>query len=268
MRKSPLINVMERAVRKAGRSLLHDFGEIEQLQVSRKGPGDFVTNADLQAERILREELQRARPDFGFLLEEGGEVKGADPESFWIIDPLDGTTNFLHGIPHFAISLGLQQHGELVAGMVLAPVGDEMYYAEKGRGAFVNDKRLRVSGRTRMDESVFGTGIPHIGKDGHATFHREMQELTGRVAGIRRLGVASLDLAYVAAGRFEGFWERGLKAWDMAAGIVLVREAGGLVTDLNGGRKMLQTGSIVAGNGQMQQPLLQALKDASKRKAA
>lgn len=268
MRKSPLINVMERAARKAARSLLHDFGEIEQLQVSRKGPGDFVTNADLQAERILREELQRARPDFGFLLEEGGGVKGTDPESFWIIDPLDGTTNFLHGIPHFGISLALQQHGELVAGMVLAPVGDEMYFAEKGRGAFVNDKRLRVSGRNRMDESLFATGIPHIGKDGHATFHREMQELTGRVAGIRRLGVASLDLAYVAAGRFEGFWERDLKPWDMAAGIVLVREAGGLVTDLNGGRKMLQKGSIVAGNGQMQQPLLQALKDAAKRKAA
>ena len=152
--------------------------------------------------------------------------------------------------------------------MVLAPVGDEMYFAEKGRGAFVNDKRLRVSGRNRMDESLFATGIPHIGKDGHATFHREMQELTGRVAGIRRLGVTSLDLAYVAAGRFEGFWERDLKPWDMAAGIVLVREAGGLVTDLNGGRKMLQKGSIVAGNGQMQQPLLQALKDAAKRKAA
>lgn len=268
MRKSPLINVMERAVRKAGRSLLHDFGEIEQLQVSRKGPGDFVTNADLQAERILREELQRARPDFGFVLEEGGEIKGADEESFWIIDPLDGTTNFLHGIPHFAVSVALQQHGELVAGMILEPTRDEMFFAEKGRGAYVNDKRLRVSGRTRMDESVFGTGIPHIGKDGHASFHREMQEMTVRVAGIRRLGVASLDLAYVAAGRFEGFWERGLKSWDMAAGIVLVREAGGLVTDLNGGRKMLQSGSIVAGNGLMQQPLLQALKDAAKRKAA
>ncbi|MDF1719495.1 MAG: inositol monophosphatase family protein [Minwuia sp.] len=268
MRKSPLINVMERAVRKAGRSLLHDFGEIEQLQVSRKGPGDFVTNADLQAERILKEELQRARPDFGFVMEESGEAPGEDPESFWIIDPLDGTTNFLHGIPHFAVSVALQQHGELVAGMILEPTRDEMFFAEKGRGAFINDKRLRVSGRTRLDESVFGTGIPHIGKDGHPAFHREMQELTGRVAGIRRLGVASLDLAYVAAGRFEGFWERGLKSWDMAAGIVIVREAGGMVTDLNGGRKMLQTGGIVAGNGQMQQPLLQALKDAAKRKTA
>lgn len=254
---------MERAARKAARKLLHDLGEVEQLQVSRKGPADFVSTADLQAEKTLREELSRARPDFGFILEEGGRVEAPDGDSYWIIDPLDGTTNFLHGIPHFAISIALMQRGEVQAGVILEPVRDELFYAEKGKGAFMNDRRLRVSGRTKMADSLLATGIPYMGKPGHDTLLAELRALTDNVSGIRRLGVASLDLAYVAAGRFEGFWERGLKQWDMAAGIVVVREAGGLVTDIGGGRKMLETGNIVAANTAIHAPLLKALKQAS-----
>lgn len=258
---------MERAARKAARSLLHDFGEVEQLQVSRKGPADFVSNADTQAERLLREELSRARPEYGFRLEEGGTIKAPDDASYWIVDPLDGTTNFLHGVPHFAISIGLEQNGELVAGVVLDPTRDELFFAERGRGAFVNDQRLRVSGRTRLTDSLIATGIPYHGKVGHELFHAEMRELTDKVAGIRRFGVASLDLAYVAAGRYDGFWERGLKQWDIAAGIVLVREAGGLVSDITGGRRMMETGDIVCANGSVHAPLLQALKDGAKKAA-
>lgn len=263
MRKSALINVMERAARKAARGLNHDLGEVEQLQVSRKGPADFVSLADIKAEETLREELSRARPDFGFLLEEGGKVEGKDPDSTWIVDPLDGTTNFLHGIPHFAISIALQQKGDIVAGMIYAPASDEMFYAERGKGAFVNDKRLRVSGRTRMSDALLATGIPFMGKPGHDTLRAELKALTDQVAGIRRFGVASLDLAWVAAGRFDGFWERGLQKWDVAAGIILVREAGGLVSDIKGGRKMLDSGDIVAGNASLHAPLLKSLKAAS-----
>jgi myo-inositol-1(or 4)-monophosphatase len=263
LRKSALITVMERAARKAARRLLHDFGEVEQLQVSRKGPADFVSNADLRAEEIIREELSRARPDFGFLLEEGGRVEAPDGDSYWIVDPLDGTTNFLHGIPHFAISIGLLQRGDIQAGLILAPVIDEMFFAERGKGAFMNDRRLRVSGRDRMADALLATGIPYMGKPGHDTLRAELKALTDSVSGIRRLGVASLDLAYVAAGRFEGFWERGLSQWDMAAGIVIVREAGGLVSDMSGGRKMLETGGIAAANGSLHQPMLKALRKAS-----
>ncbi|MEC9344578.1 MAG: inositol monophosphatase family protein [Pseudomonadota bacterium] len=268
MRKSPLINVMERAARRAARSLLHDFGEVENLQVSRKGPADFVSQADLQAERILREELAKARPDFGFRLEEGGEVPAKDGKSYWIVDPLDGTTNFLHGVPHFAISIGVEQQGEIVAGMVLEPTRDELFFAERGKGAFLNDTRIRVSARTRMADSLIGTGMPFLGRGGHALFHAELKALTDQVAGVRRLGVASLDLAYVAAGRLDAFWERGLKPWDIAAGIVLVREAGGLVTDLGGGKKMLESGDILAGNTGVHPTLLKLLKDAAKTVAA
>ncbi|ANK82676.1 MAG: inositol monophosphatase [Rhizobiales bacterium NRL2] len=254
---------MERAARKAARNLLHDLGEVEQLQVSRKGPADFVSTADLQAEKTLREELSKARPDFGFILEEGGRVEAPDGDSYWIIDPLDGTTNFLHGIPHFAISIALMQRGEIQAGVILEPVRDELFYAEKGKGAFMNDRRLRVSGRTKMADALLATGIPYMGKPGHDTLLAELRALTDSVSGIRRLGVASLDLAYVAAGRFEGFWERGLQQWDMAAGLILIREAGGLVTDIGGGRKMLETGDVVAGNTSIHPLLLNALKKAS-----
>ncbi|WP_416898207.1 MAG: inositol monophosphatase family protein [Minwuia sp.] len=263
MRKSALINVMERAARKAARKLLHDFGEVEQLQVSRKGPADFVSRADVAAEETIREELSRARPDFGFIQEEGGRIEAGDGDSYWIVDPLDGTTNFLHGLPHFAISIGLMQKGDIQAGVILAPVTDELYYAERGKGAFMNDRRLRVSGRSRMSEALFATGIPYMGRPGHDTLLAELRALTDNISGIRRFGVASLDLAFVAAGRFDGFWERGLHQWDIAAGIVLVREAGGLVTDIKGGRKMMETGDIVAGNGSLHAPLLKSLKAAT-----
>ena len=262
--KSATLNIMERAARRAARGLLRDFGEVERLQVSRKGPADFVSSADRDAERTLVEELSKARPDYGFVLEEGKNVEARDGESFWVIDPLDGTTNFLHGLPHFAISLALIQRGDVVAGVILDPVKDEMFFAERGRGAFMNEHRLRVSGRRALSDCVMATGIPFHGKPGHELFHAELQALTDKVAGIRRFGVASLDLAYVAAGRFDGFWERGLKRWDIAAGIVLVREAGGMVTDMKGRAKMMETGDIIAANTEMHVPLMKTVRQAGK----
>jgi myo-inositol-1(or 4)-monophosphatase len=259
VRRSALINVMAGAAHKAARGLVRDFGEVEQLQVSKKGPADFVSNADLRAEKTLRDELSRGRPGYGFLLEEQGEIAGEDGRHRWIIDPLDGTTNFLHGIPHFAISIALERDGELVAGVVYEPVHDEMYWAERGQGAFLNGRRLRVSARQKMQESLFATGIPYKGRSGHETFLRQLEAVMAVSAGVRRFGAASLDLAFVAAGRYDGFWERGLKPWDIAAGIVLVREAGGFVTDVDGKATMLETGNIVAANDQLHQLLRKVL---------
>ena len=253
--RSPLINVMMGAVRKAARSLIHDFGEVENLQVSRKGPADFVSAADRKAEDILRRELQKARPRYGLLMEESGEVAGEDTSNRWIVDPLDGTTNFLHGIPHFSISLALERDGELIAGLVYAPVADEMFWAEKGTGARMNDRRLRVSGRRRMEELVFAIGIPTMGLPEHQLFLRQTETVMALAAGVRCFGSAALDLAYVAAGRYDGYWESGLHPWDMAAGIVLVREAGGMVGDLEGGTKMLDGGGILAANPSLHDPL-------------
>jgi myo-inositol-1(or 4)-monophosphatase len=260
--RTALWTVMTGAAQKAARAMKRDFGEVEQLQVSRKGPGDFVSAADLKAEKVLRTELLKARPRFGFLLEEGGEVAGEDTHHRWIIDPIDGTTNFLHGIPHFAISIGLEMDGEIIAGLVYNPATEEMFYAEKGKGAFLNDRRLRVSARSNLTESVIGTGIPFHGRPGHKPFLKQMERVMAEVAGIRRMGTASLDLAYVAAGRFEGFWETGLKPWDIAAGILLVREAGGYVTELNGGKNMLGTGNVVAANPKLHKQLLDLLASA------
>ena len=248
MPASALMNVMTKAARKAGRALSRDFGEVEHLQVATKGPDDFVSKADLRAEKIIFEELSHARPNYCFLLEEGGIVEGSDKTHRWIIDPLDGTTNFLHGIPHFAISIALERDGELVAGLVYNPVMDELFTAEKGVGAYLNDRRIRVGGRDRLEDAVVVTGIPHRGKSGKEVFIQEMRQVTRSVVGIRRTGSAAVDLSWVAAGRFDGYWERGIQAWDMAAGIVLVREAGGRVSDAQGGDDMLTTGSIVAGN--------------------
>ncbi|MFT0859099.1 inositol monophosphatase family protein [Ancylobacter sp. G4_0304] len=262
MIRSPLMTVMVQAVRKAGRSLVRDFGEVENLQVSLKGPADFVSNADRKAERILQEELSRARPNFGFLMEESGEVDGADESHRWIIDPLDGTTNFLHGIPMFCISVGLVRDGVPVAGVIFNPVMDELYIAEKGAGAFLNDRRIRVAARRALSESVITCGVPHMGRGDLAGFGREYAALGPKVSGLRRTGAAALDLAWVAAGRFDGFWERNLKAWDMAAGIVLVREAGGYVSDLDDGDKMLAKGDIVAGNEQIRRDLLAVIRKA------
>jgi myo-inositol-1(or 4)-monophosphatase len=258
--KSALINVMIAAARKAARGLLRDFNEVEHLQVSKKGPADFVSAADLRAEQVLRHELAKARPDFGFRLEEGGDVPARDGRHFWLVDPLDGTTNFLHGLPHFAISIAVERDGELVAGVVHDPTKDEMFWAEKGQGAFVNERRLRVSARSQLTDALVATGIPFHGREGHERFGAELAAVMPEVAGIRRFGAAALDLAYVAAGRYDGFWERGLLPWDMAAGIVLVREAGGTITDLDGGDRMLDTGTVLAGNDKLHAPLADLLR--------
>lgn len=257
--RSALINAMANAARKAQRSLLRDFNEVEHLQVSKKGPADFVSAADRKAEKILQTELAKLRPDFGFLMEEGGSIPAKDGKHRWIIDPLDGTTNFLHAIPHFAISIAVQREDELIAGIVLDVARDELFWAEKGIGCFVNERRLRVSARRKMDEAVLATGIPFHGRPGHETFQGELSRMAGEVAGIRRFGAAALDLAYVAAGRFDGFWERGLSPWDMAAGIILVREAGGIVMDMDGKDKMLESGSILATNSALNGPIAKRL---------
>ncbi|TNE62482.1 MAG: inositol monophosphatase [Alphaproteobacteria bacterium] len=264
-RRSPLINVMVSAVMKASRNLRRDFGEVEQLQVSKKGPADFVSVADKRAEKTLFEELNRARPDFGFLMEEHGVVEGKRDDVRFIIDPLDGTTNFLHGLPHFAITVAVEERGEIVAGVTYAPIMDELFWAEKGVGAYLNDSRLRVSGRDKMESALLATGIPFMGRDGHDTFMAEMAEFMPSVAGIRRFGAASLDLAYVAAGRYEGFWEAGLQPWDMAAGILMVREAGGYVTDIAGGTDMMGRGDIIAANDRLHAPIERVIKRARRK---
>src|SRR5690348_4532649 len=260
--RSALVNVMAGAALKAARGLIRDFGEVEQLQVSVKGPSDFVSSADLKAEKILRAELAKARPGYGFLLEEGGASSGSDLHHRWIIDPLDGTTNFLHGIPHWAISIALERDGEIVAGLVYEPLRDEVFWAEKGTGAFVNDRRLRVSARRNLAEAVIGTGIPFRGHGQHEPYLKTLGAVMAATSGVRRAGSAALDLAYVAAGRFDGFWEFGLQIWDIAAGILLVREAGGYVTDLSGGHAMLATGDVLAANDHLHLPLARLLKQA------
>jgi myo-inositol-1(or 4)-monophosphatase len=256
--RSALLNVMTAAATKAARGLVRDFGEIENLQVSKKGPADFVTTADKKAEEVLVAGLTKARPRFGFLLEEGGKIEGADTSNRWIIDPLDGTTNFLHGIPHFSISIALERDGEPVAGVIYEPITDQMFWAEKGQGAYLNGRRIRVSARRRLEESLFATGIPFAGKQDHDRFLSQLKAVMAVSAGVRRFGSAALDLAYVAAGRYEGFWEFGLHPWDIAAGIVLVREAGGFVTDIGGGG-MMESGEILAANDSLHGPLLKIL---------
>jgi len=245
---------------KAGRSLSRDFGEVQNLQVSLKGPGDYVSQADRKAEEIIHTELARARPGYAFLMEERGAVEGDDDQHRWIVDPLDGTTNFLHGIPIFSVSIALERQGQLVAGVVYNPAMDELYTAERGGGAFLNDRRLRVAGRTKLSDAVIGTGVPHLGRGHHGNFLVELRNVMGEVSGIRRLGSAALDLAYVAAGRMDGFWEPGLAPWDIGAGILLIREAGGFCSDMAGGQDMLDTGSVVAGNEAIHRALLKTLK--------
>jgi myo-inositol-1(or 4)-monophosphatase len=247
MQGSANLNIMLKAARKAGRSLVKDFREVENLQVSAKGPGDFVSRADRAAEDILRAELMGARPNYGFLGEEGSRIDGTDPTRRWIVDPLDGTTNFLHGMPHWAVSIALEHKGEIVAGVIYDPAKDEMFYAEKGAGAWLNDsQRIRVSGRTRMIEAVFATGLPFGGRKYLPATLQDLARLLPECAGVRRWGAAALDLAYVAAGRYDGFWERGLNIWDIAAGVLIVREAGGLVAPLREGQDLLEGGQIIA----------------------
>lgn len=245
-RPSPTVSVMIDAARAAGRRLVRDFGEVENLQVSRKGPADFVSAADHKAEQIIREFLEKKRPGYGFLLEEGGAIEGSDKTHRFIIDPLDGTLNFLHSVPHFAISIGLERDGELHAGVVFDPMRNEIFWAEAGAGAWIENRRLRVASRRKLSECVVVTGIPQLGVEGFEEFLQEMVTVRHEVAAIRRFGSAALDLAWVAAGRFDAFWERNLSPWDVAAGVVLVREAGGNVIGLNGGDPA--NGNLVAGN--------------------
>ena len=258
------ITVMIQAARKAARNVKRDYGEGDQLQVSHKGPADFVTAADIRTEKILTESLSNARPEYGFLSEELGEVKGTDNNYRWIIDPIDGTTNFIHGIPHFAISIALEENGALIAGVIYEPINDQMFWAERGNGAWINDRRLRVSARKRMSESIFATGIPFLGRGDHKVFLRQIEAIMAVSAGIRRFGSAALDLAYVAAGRFDGFWETNLKPWDIAAGILIVREAGGMVSGTKGREDMLATGCIVAANPYLHSELLEKVRNSTK----
>ena len=262
MLRSALLNVMIAAARKAARSLSRDFGEVEHLQVSLKGPGNFVSAADHRAESILREELAKARPGYGFLGEESGRHEGADKTHTWIVDPLDGTTNFLHGIPQFCVSIALEREGTIVAGVIYNPISDELFVGERGKGAFLNDQRLRVAARRQLADAVFACGLPHRGRGDLELFRREFAVVQDKVAGLRRFGAAALDLAWVAAGRLDGYWERNIGAWDMAAGIILVREAGGFVSDLDGRDGMFRTGAIVAGNETMHEQLLKLLTQA------
>jgi myo-inositol-1(or 4)-monophosphatase len=262
--RSAVINVMAAAARKAGRGLIRDFGEVENLQVSQKGPSDFVSTADLKSEKTLRLELEKARPGYGFMMEESAETIG-DGRHRWIVDPLDGTLNFLHGIPHFCISVALEREGEIVAGVVYEPLRDEEFWAEKGSGAFVSDRRIRVSGRRDLGQSVIATGMPFRGKEAHPGYMRTLNAVMAETAGVRRFGAAALDLAYVAAGRFDGFWEFGLKPWDIAAGMLLVKEAGGYCSEPDGsGHDMMATGDVLAANDHLHLPLGRLMRQALK----
>ncbi len=257
------LNIMMKAARKAGRALVKDFREVENLQVSMKGAGDFVSRADTTAEGILREELMGARPTYGWLAEESGETEGEDPTRRWIVDPLDGTTNFLHGLPHWAVSIALEHKGQIVSGVVYDPAKDEMFYAEKGSGAWLNDsKRLRVSGRSRMIEAVFATGVPFAAKRTLPATLKDLARLMPECAGVRRFGSAALDLAYVAAGRYDGYWERELNLWDIAAGVLIVREAGGLLEGVRDGQNPMESGSLLCANGQLFDPLAKLIRAA------
>jgi myo-inositol-1(or 4)-monophosphatase len=264
MIRSALMTVMTAAAIKAGRGLKRDLGEIENLQVSVKGPGDFVSAADRKAEQTLFEELSHARPGYGFIMEERGHVEGSDKTHRWHVDPLDGTTNFLHGLPIFAISVALERDGQIVAGLIYNPATDEFYVAERGQGAWGNSRRLRVAARRDFGEALVGCGVPHLGKaSGHPRFKAELAQVMAKATNVRRMGSAALDLANVAAGRLDAFWERDLNSWDIAAGALLIREAGGFVTDAEGGETWLTKGSVCAGNETMQRALLACLRAAA-----
>ena len=263
MLRSALLNVMVAAARKAARGLKRDFGEIEHLQVSLKGPANFVTAADRRAEEVLRAELAKARPGYGFLGEEGGRQEGSDTTHCWVVDPLDGTTNFLHGIPQFAISIALEREGTIVAGLIYNPINEELFIGERGKGAFLNDQRLRVAARRRLSDSVIACGLPHLGRGDLAQFRKEFAAVQEKVAGLRRFGAATLDLAWVAAGRLDAYWERNLSPWDMAAGLLMVREAGGFATDLDGRDDMLTNSEIIAGNETIHRELMALVRQAA-----
>jgi myo-inositol-1(or 4)-monophosphatase len=261
---SAVINVMVKAARRAGRSLKRDLGEIEHLQVSLKGPANFVSLADKRAEEMLYSDLDKARPGYGFIGEEGGDRAGADKSHTWIVDPLDGTTNFLHGIPQFAISIALQREGTIIAGVIYNPANEELYIAERGKGAFLNDQRLRVAGRRKLNECVIACGLPHIGRGDHEMSRLEMTAIQDRVAGLRRFGAASLDMAFIASGRLDGYWERNLQPWDIAAGLIMVRESGGIVSGIEGDDDPLKTGHVICGNEFVHAELVKILRPLGK----
>ncbi len=252
------LNVMEKACKKASKLLIRDFGEIEKLQVSKKGPGDFVTNSDKRTEKIIINELSLARPDYSFLAEESG-LSEKNTEFKWIIDPIDGTTNFLHGIPYFAISIGLEKNKEIICGMIFNPITNEMFYAEKGKGAYLNNSRIRVSSRKNIDECVLLTGGPILSYKNKEIFFKEYESVSRKVAATRKFGSSALDLAYLASGRCDGVWERNLNYWDIAAGIIIVKEAGGTVTDFKGGNKYIEDRNLLATNSKIDKDLIALL---------
>lgn len=268
---SPNLTIMLKAAEKAAKSLVRDFGEVEHLQVSRKGPADFVSAADTRSEEILYNELKKARPSFGFLMEESGTVNAegsnGNEEFRFIIDPLDGTTNFLHGIPHFNISIGLERNGptgrEMIAGLVMDPIKNEVFHAEKGAGAFMQKRRLRVAARKDLDLCVIAGGDA-CSRDAETKgkFIRQLNALHARVAGYRRMGAAALDLCYVAAGRYDAFWENKLSPWDVSAGALIIKEAGGSVISLSGDKNPVYADSILACNANLQQSIKKILDEA------
>jgi myo-inositol-1(or 4)-monophosphatase len=264
MIRSPLMTVMTDAVMKAARALKRDFGEVENLQVSRKGPGDFVSAADRRAEKTLLEALQKARPGYGLVLEESGIVEGADKTHTWHVDPLDGTINFLHGLPQFCISVGLEREGQVVAGVIYDPIKDELFIAERGKGAFLNNRRIRVSARREMTDALVSCGTPRVGHGNHPRFLTELGAVMAASSGVRRMGSAALDLAYVACARADAYWERDVNSWDIAAGIILVREAGGYASDADGGVDPLATRSIACGSEILHRELLALLRQANR----
>ncbi|MGE8128248.1 inositol monophosphatase family protein [Methylobacterium sp. NPDC080182] len=260
MISSPLMTVMVDAVRKAARGLRRDYGEVENLQVSRKGPGDFVSAADRKAEEVLRDALMKARPGYSLVLEENGIIEGTDKSHTWHIDPLDGTSNFLHGVPHFAVSVGLEREGQIVAGVIFDPIKDELFFAERGKGAYLNNRRLRVSGRQDMADALVGYGTPYLGRGSHPRLLRELGAVMAVAGGTRRMGSAALDMAYVACGRLDAYWERDLQTYDFAAGVILVREAGGFVTSADGAAEPLAPRSVACGNEGLHRDLVAILK--------
>ena len=262
MQGSANLNIMMKAARKAGRALVKDFREVENLQVSMRGAGDFVTRSDVESERILREERIGARPTYGWLADGHDEVEGEDPTRRWIVDPLDGTTNFLHGLPHWAISIALEHKGQIVSGVIFDAAKDELFYSEKGAGAWLNDsKRMRVSGRRRMVEAVFATGIPFSAKRTLPATLKDLARVMPECSGVRQWGVASLDLAYVASGRFDGYWERELNIWNVAAGSLIAKEAGALVEGVRVDQDPLASGSLMCANGDLFRPMAKLIRE-------
>ena len=261
---TPIMTVMIAAIRKAARGVQRDYGEVSGLQVSVKGPADFVTNSDKKAEKVLREELKLARPTYGFLGEEGGETKGQDPDHRWIIDPIDGTFNFMHALPLFALTIALERKGEIVAGVTYNPITDELFHAEKGQGAFMNNKRMRVGGRSELSDSMLFCGLPNRADKTHDLQRKELAVMQTKTAGIRSIGSTALDMAFTAMGRFDGGWHHGLKPWDLAAGILFIKEAGGFVNGINGEDYALNAGGYVCGNADLLPQIKTALEEAKK----